>query len=522
MKSNVDIASIDHVGDLPQDRNSPNQAIQVPGETSVLTPARIGLLLGVATIIGAVLRLHLLAARSLWIDEAASVSFATLSGKAFLKTLWGYQGNMALYYTVLHGWIHLGDSEFAVRSLSVLCGVLTIPAIYLLGARLFDRVTGLTAAALLSVHSFHIHWSQETRAYSLLILLLVVTSYVLVLAMESPRKMRYWMVFSVLAALCVYAHVFAVLVLAALALAIIFPGPFRVDVPTVVASAAVFGLLCEPMAAFVVVQHADQLDWIPRPSLAGIYEFLKLLTGQGGVLLIVAYFALCGLALLDPPGIKRSKKENWALRLLVLWLFLLPVVTLAATPIKPLFYPRYMVICVPALVLLAARGITNLYRLPTVKHWPAVAAFFLVITLSAWGTHEYFVNLANETSDWRSAVNYILEHQQPGDGAVFFLPNAYCYRYYVHRAESQHAVSTAPDVLYPPAVVRSQLADDLRQLTAGRQRVWFILHIEVIDPQAAAIIQSTLAERFQVVERHKFPGEDLITVALYSRPSAEH
>ena len=190
-----------------------DQVSQVTDRAAILSPTRAMLLLGVTTMVGAILRLHLLAARSLWIDEAASVTFASLPWKAFLKVLWGYQGNMALYYFLLHGWIHLGHSEFAVRSLSVLMGVLTIPAIYLLGARLFDRATGLTAAVLLSAHSFHIHWSQEARAYSLLILLLVLTSYVLIAALESPQKMRYWMAFSVLAALCVYAHVFAILVL---------------------------------------------------------------------------------------------------------------------------------------------------------------------------------------------------------------------------------------------------------------------------------------------------------------------
>jgi hypothetical protein len=134
-----------------------------------------------------------------------------------------------------------------------------------------------------------------------------------------------------------------------------------------------------------------------------------------------------------------------------------------------------------------------------------------------WGTHEYFVNFPTETSDWRSAVGYILEHQQAGDGAVFFLPNAYCYQYYVHRAQSQHKVTMAPDVLYPPSVTRSQISTQLRQLTSGRERIWFILHIEVIDPQASAIIQSTLAERYRLVDKRDFPGEDLITVALYSR-----
>jgi hypothetical protein len=300
------------------------------------------------------------------------------------------------------------------------------------------------------------------------------------------------------------------------AFAIAFPKPFRIEVPIIAATTAVFAFLCEPMAAFVVLQHSDQINWVPRPTLADISEFLKLLTSQGGVLVVVLYLALCGLALVRVAGANRSYKESWALRLLVLWLVLLPLLTLAVTPIKPLFYPRYMVICVPAVVILAARGLTKLYQIAAVKHWAGIAAFVVVLSLSSWGTHEYFVNFPTETSDWRSAVSYILEHQKRGDGAVFFLPNAYCYQYYVNRAKRQHQVTMAPDVLYPPAVAHSLISADLRQQTSGRERVWFIRHIEVIDPQASAIIETTLSDRYRLVEKHQFPGEDLITVALYS------
>jgi mannosyltransferase len=522
MKSNVDLGRME--SDLPQGDNSPaHQVPPVTGNRSILPPARTALLLGLVTLIGAALRLHSLAARSLWIDEAASVSFASLAWKPFLKVLWGYQGNMAFYYFLLHGWIHLGDSEFAVRSLSVLFGVLTIPAIYLLAARLFDRPTGLISAALLAVHSFHIHWSQETRAYSLLILLLVLATYALIAALESKSKLSYWLTFSGLAALCVYTHIFALLVLTAHALAIVFPKPFRVGLPTVVASAAVFAFLCEPMAAFVILQHGDQLAWIARPSAADIWEFLTLLTGQGGVLLLVVYFGLCGLAFRQPGGTKRPAKESWALRLILLWLLSLPLLTLAVSLIKPLFYPRYMVICVPALVILAARGLKNLYDSQTVRHWAAALAFVLLIALSGWGTHHYFVNFPSETSDWRSAVSYILERERPGDGAVFFLPNTYCYYYYVHRTEeSQHKAISAPEILYPPTPRQPVTRAEVQQVTSGHERVWLILHIDVIDPQASATIQSTLGETYRVVDKHEFPGEDLITVALYNRTPAGH
>jgi mannosyltransferase len=521
-RSTVDFPKTSHAADLRQAGDSrASLATQPSGRRPILTPANTAFILGLITLIGAALRLHALAVRSLWIDEAASVSIASLAWKPFLKVLWGYQGNMAFYYFLLHGWVHLGDSEFAVRSLSVLFGVLTIPAIYLLAARLFDRPTGLISAALLTVHSFHVHWSQETRAYSLLILLLVLTTYSFLAAMESGSKLRYWLAFSVLAALCVYAHIFALLVLTAHALAIVFPKPFRVELPTVVASAAVFALLCEPMAAFVVLQHSDQLAWIARPSLGDIWEFLKLLTSEGGVLLVVIYFVLCGSAFLQPAGLKRPAKESWALRLILLWLLSLPLLTLAFTPIKPLFYPRYMVICVPALVILAARGLINLYDLPVVRHWAAAAAFVLVIGLSGWGTRHYFANFATETSDWRSAVRYILQHQRPGDGTVFFLPNTYCYRYYVHRAEeSQYKPTYAPDVLYPPIPWQAVTRSEIQQVTSGRERVWLILHIDSINPQASATIQSTLGESYRIIDKHEFPGEDLITVALYESTPA--
>ena len=84
---------------------------QVTPRAGIFSSTSTALILGVITMVGAVLRLHWLAVRSLWIDEAASVQFAVLPMRAFLRTLWGYQGNMALYYVLLRGWIHLGDAN---------------------------------------------------------------------------------------------------------------------------------------------------------------------------------------------------------------------------------------------------------------------------------------------------------------------------------------------------------------------------------------------------------------------------
>ena len=235
--------------------------------------------------------------------------------RLFLHTLWAYQGNMTLYYFLLREWIHLGDSEFMVRSLSVLFSVLTIPAMYGLGKRLFDRATGLTAAALLSVHSFHILWSQQARSYSLLLFLLVMSAYLLIGVLESNSRAG-WIAFSVVAALSVYAHLFAVLVLAAFGLSILFSRPYRIPGRDLLLTAILFEHMVAPMAIFVLIRHSNQIDWIEKPSWAEFSGFLELLTSQGGVILVVAYLSLCALAFFLAVGSEQSGKESFALRLL--------------------------------------------------------------------------------------------------------------------------------------------------------------------------------------------------------------
>ena len=98
---------------------------------SVVSATATLLLLVVA--IGTGFRLHLLTKQDLWVDEASSVFLAKLPWRNFWEALWDFQGNMGLYYFLLCGWLHLGDSEVAVRGLSVLFGVAVIPATYLLG-----------------------------------------------------------------------------------------------------------------------------------------------------------------------------------------------------------------------------------------------------------------------------------------------------------------------------------------------------------------------------------------------------
>ena len=114
-------------------------------------------------------RLHNLTYHSLWFDEAVSVHWSRQSIPRILEVGFTLEEDRLppLYYLTLKGWTGLtGSSEFAVRALSALYGVLLVPVIAALGRVLFNRRVGVMAAALVAVNPFLVWYSQEARMYA--------------------------------------------------------------------------------------------------------------------------------------------------------------------------------------------------------------------------------------------------------------------------------------------------------------------------------------------------------------------
>ncbi len=454
-----------------------------------------------AVAVGTALRSCWLGSYSLWFDEASTLKFISLPFREFLHSLWSEHGNMTLYYFLMRVWIHVaGDSEAALRIPALLFGVLTIPAVFLLGSRLFNDSTGAIASLLLSVHAFHVQWSREARSYSLLILLLVLAAYLLVLALESGR-LRYWIAFAVTSAMSIYTHLFAFFVLLAFALAIL-TAPYQVSKLSMLLVLLIFENLSAPMVLFVLLHHGSQLEWIQPPTAASILRFLVVLTGGSGVVLAVVYGALCAFG-----AISASPRERWATGLLLMWLLAPPVLALSISLAVPVFDNKYMVMCVPALTLLAARACTRLWTMARVSRLAPAAVFVTLLALSTHGTFRYFQEMP--VSDWRAVVHYVLTNQQPADGVVFWKPNVYPYQYYLKGDE-------APRVLYPPPQWQPMTAELLSSLTQGYRRVWLLLNGETKTAPQDRLLEKVFAPpRFTLESRRVFAGQMPITVALY-------
>jgi uncharacterized membrane protein len=133
-------------------------------------------LLGIV-LIGAFLRVYHLGTQSIWLDEAFSVALAKMTLPQMVQAT-AADVHPPFYYFLLHYWIIVfGTSESAVRLLSALFGILAIPMIYVVGRRLFNKEVGLVGALILALSSFNVYYSQETRMYSLMALLALLSMY---------------------------------------------------------------------------------------------------------------------------------------------------------------------------------------------------------------------------------------------------------------------------------------------------------------------------------------------------------
>jgi mannosyltransferase len=440
-----------------------------------IPPRAAPALLGLVLLVAAGVRFHALGASSLWIDEAASVTLASMPWSRFLRTLWGYEANMALYYLLLRGWIHLGTSEAFLRSLSAILGVAGVAALYFLGRRLLNARAGLLAAALLAVHMLHVWGSQEARTYSLVVLLVVLSTHLFVNAVQNPRDRRLWAAYVAVSALSVYAHLFAVLVVGAQWLALGRRRWQEVGTRHLLIVASALGVLLAPMGLFVLLHDQGQLAWIRFFFNGGFIAFsLLILTGFNPVVVILVLIGLVRAA----RTIDRDDDEAWGSRLLAVWLIFPIGLVLAVSFVKPVFFFRYFAICVPAILLLAAAELTR--PLPASKLWRAFRIVVVVVTLvlSSVVTTGYYKGAHDWAGDWRGATEHILANSREGDAVVFDVTAGLdAFRYYESRVPS--AARAVPVAVFPSAneLASAHIAATPERLHAavrGYPRVWVV------------------------------------------------
>ncbi len=99
----------------------------------------------------------------------------------------------------------IGHAPELVRAPSLVAGILTIPAVYLVGVRTVGRPAAALAAALTALSPFMIYYSSEARSYAVMMLLTTLSTFAMLRAIET-RRARWWVAYAVCSCGAFYTH----------------------------------------------------------------------------------------------------------------------------------------------------------------------------------------------------------------------------------------------------------------------------------------------------------------------------
>lgn len=381
------------------------------------------------TLLGLALRLYGLEDWGLWTDEAWTwwATTAPTLGECWRRV--ANDVHPPGHPLMLRAWLAVApDAVWSLRLPSVVLGTCTVPLTYLLGRRLFDRATGLMAAALVASAFAPVHYGQEARPYAGV--LLFSTGLVLALlrardAADEGRPVPASDRLGLLLALVglSWFHYLG-LMLAGLSLL----GLLVVDrrAPTWRALGPVYALWAVSYLPWVPELLADlgrDPIWIQHPGslpFAAVvwlrFHFKYRWQTRGLALLGVAGWARLGLTGREAEG--DHGRPRASARLCLAWVVVpFGLVYLKSVLSAPVFTARNLLIASPALLLLLARGLTALA--PRRAPW---ASAFVVAGLVAAG---HFTGgaypPAQRLNDLRSPMDQVRAAERAGTGPVHLL-----------------------------------------------------------------------------------------------------
>lgn len=217
------------------------------------------------TVLAAALRFATLTHQSLWFDEAQAVHEMRLSLGAMLHTWSANEPNPPLYFVVAWLWTHVfGAGTAGVRSLSAVVGTATVPLVYLAAREMVSRRASLVAAGLITLSPFMIWYSQEAREYGLLAALCAASLIFFARAWHAPGSRRDLVWWTVLSALALLTQYFALFLIGAEALLLLYR---RRDAGVVLALVAL-ALVEATLIPHLVSHQAHPAGWIDNFRLS--------------------------------------------------------------------------------------------------------------------------------------------------------------------------------------------------------------------------------------------------------------
>ena len=438
--------------------------------------------------VAAVLGVFTIGDKSIWLDEGFSARIIDLPTLDLAAHLWRTELQASPYYLVLQQWSVLGHSEAALRSLSVIFGVVGVLATWAVGRR---YGVGFIAALLLAVSPFFIHYEQEMRVYTLLTAWSALTTLAYLRLTDRPNRWRAAL-YVVAAVVLIYLHPLSGWLLVAHALAtVLFADPrlrLRLLAPYI---PVLIGSI--PMIQYGLLNHG-RANWIPAATPGVIIDALSALMGAPLVAIALTIVLALGLA------------RVWRRELPVLAVPILLVtvtvggILLTSWIIQPALVDRYLIGVLPFLFIVVARAIQSL---------PAPRLILgALVALSLAGVASWYVDGFKD--DWRGAAAYVEDHAVATDGVVFY-PNWYRlpFTYYATVGEPLYPATPWSARYRPFTGMGTDLPPDF-----ANPRIWLVRSVGSEPPPEVGAILA----RYEMVESRIFGPEEPEVDLLVRRP----
>ena len=441
----------------PKDKSTKRSLDAIPARDWRFLAAAVAIV-----VVAFLLRIYRIGEQELWVDEAGS--FYLMTTPNWLRSLLN-DNTPPLYYLLLRAWVRAGGySEAALRLLSAGLGTLFVAALIWVGREFFNIRTGLWSGWFGAIAPIHIYYSQEARAYTLLLLALLLTYVSCWRALKSNALMS-WILVVTSALLALYSHYFAIFGLTPAALLfVIWPEKQQVKRFWLRAGGAgvLTGLLFLPwlLLGFVFMPHSlagilwIQDAWQRTPPLLAIPKSLELfgLGSQAGLLPIamkqfnyldfpaslrhlgLVVIFLLGIWVAIPWGEKQLGLPWLARRKAWLWtLLFFPLATLWLVSFyRPLYVAgRYDLVAFPAFIILLGFALAKIQTIKEIG--PILACLVALILFIPIGTKLYLYYQVPPLPDAQPTAKLIDANVKNGDVVVFTRLRGLPVLYYLHR-----------------------------------------------------------------------------------------
>ena len=418
-------------------------------------------LLGGIVALAAIVRFATLDQQSYWYDESVTVELVRMPFGDMLDRIPESESTPPLYYIVAWLWAKVfGTGEIGLRSLSALCGTAFVAVAYAIGARAAGVRVGLVAAGLAAVNPLLVWYSQEARAYALLVLLAGLSFLFFIRLLTGDPRRRTLVLWAVFSALALATHYFAAFLVAIEAIWLLRSAANRRPIGVAVAGLAVVELALLPLLLHQRSQGgADFIDDIGLGYRLArtAKQFLVGFDAPGEVITAVAAGVLVLLALWFVWSRGDDRERRGALVGLAVGGTLLIATALLALAGVDYLDTRNLLIAWPPLLLAVAAGLGA-----RSAGRAGIAAAFALALVSASTVLFVVTDTSLQRDDWRGAATALEDGEPAGPRAVVVTPPSAPLALRVYAPElqemspSQRAAVRAVDVVALPHRDRTQ------------------------------------------------------------------